>query len=260
MRIVPVPCLQDNYAYLVIDEASGTAAIVDPGEAAPIVAAVAAAKVRLVAVWATHHHLDHVGGVAALVAADPTLAVIGHASDRPRIAQLTRAVEDGDLVTLGTLTARIVHNPGHTRGAISYWLEAEAAVLTGDTLFGAGCGRMFEGTPAAMQASLARLAALPEPTRVYFGHEYTAANLRFAAAVEPTSPAIHARAAAVTAQRDHGEPTTPSTIAAERATNPFLRVTDDAVIAAAIAREPSLDRRDVAAIFGALRRWKDGYR
>ncbi|MBK9032590.1 MAG: hydroxyacylglutathione hydrolase [Myxococcales bacterium] len=254
MRIVPVPCLSDNFAYLVICEATKAAAVVDPGEAPPIAAAVAAEGVTLVAIWATHHHPDHVGGVAALVAAQPDLAVIGHASDRPRIGGLTRGVVAGDELELGELRARVIENPGHTSGAISFVVGD--AVFTGDTLFGAGCGRMFEGTPPQMQASLARLAALPPTTRVYFGHEYTAANLRFAAAVEPDNPAIAARAAAIVA----GVATTPSTIADERATNPFVRVTEPTVVAAACARDASIDPADPAAVFGILRRWKDTFR
>src|SRR5690242_7544802 len=176
MRIVAVPCLADNYAYLVID--GELAAVVDPGEAPPVEAALAREHVRLAAIWATHHHPDHVGGVAALVAAHPGVEVIAHAHDRERTPHVTRTVDDGDTVALGNLRAKIIYNPGHTLGAITYVIEGCA--FTGDTLFGAGCGRVFEGTPAMMHASLARLAALPPATRVYFGHEYTANNLRFA--------------------------------------------------------------------------------
>ena len=258
MRIVSVPCLKDNFAYLVTCPTTGATAVVDPGEAGPIEAALAAAGLTPTAIWATHHHPDHVGGVAGLLARWPALAVIGHASDAARIAGLTRGVVAGDTVALGTLTARVIENPGHTSGAISFVIEAgaAAAVFTGDTLFGGGCGRLFEGTPAQMHASLARLAALPPATEVYFGHEYTAANLRFAAAVEPANAAIAARAAAI----DPARPTTPSTIADERATNPVLRATEPAVIAAAVAFDASVDPADGAAVFGAIRRWKDGFR
>jgi hydroxyacylglutathione hydrolase len=223
MRVVAVPCLADNYAYLVID--GDRAAIVDPGEAAPVERALATERVTLAAIWLTHHHHDHVGGVAALVAAHAGVEVIAHVRDRERAPHVTRAVDDGDTVALGDARARIVHNPGHTLGAISYWLEHDAAVFTGDTLFGCGCGRLFEGTAEQMHASLARLAALPETTRVYFGHEYTAANLRFAATVEPDNAAIATRAAALRV------PTTPSTIGDERATNPFVRARDAATFA-----------------------------
>ncbi|HVV85366.1 MAG TPA: hydroxyacylglutathione hydrolase [Kofleriaceae bacterium] len=267
MRVVPVPCLKDNYAYLVIEEASGVAAIVDPGEVEPIVRAVRAAGVRLAAIWATHHHPDHVGGLRGVTEAFPGVEAIGHASDRERIAGLTRLVDDGDTVDLGRLRARIIHNPGHTLGAISYVVtdggdggdggDAGGAIFTGDTLFGAGCGRVFEGTPRMMHASLSRLAAEAPDLAVYFGHEYTVANLRFAALVTPGDPAVAARAAEAAACRADGRPTTPSTIALERATNPFLRAGVPAVVAAARARDASAAEDDPAAIFGVLRRWKD---
>ena len=262
MRIVSVPCLSDNFAYLVTCPTTGATAVVDPGEPGPIETALAAAGLTPSAIWCTHHHPDHVGGVAALAARFPGVAVIGHASDAPRIAGLTRGVVAGDRVELGALTATIIENPGHTSGAISFLIEADgaAAVFTGDTLFGAGCGRMFEGTPPQMHASLARLAALPPATRVYFGHEYTAANLKFAAAVTPDDQAVADRAAAVDALRADGKPTTPSTIELERATNPFLRGADPAVAAAAHAHDPTIDPADPVAVFAALRRWKDSFR
>ena len=230
MRVVAVPCLKDNYAYLVIE--GGLAAVVDPGEAPPVEEAIARERVRLAAIWLTHHHHDHVGGVSALADAHAGLEIVAHAHDRGRAPRVTRFVEDGDEVALGPLRARIVHNPGHTLGAISY--HVADAVFTGDTLFAAGCGRLFEGTPELMHASLGKLAALPPETRVYFGHEYTAANLRFAAAAEPGNAAIAARAAALAV------PSTPSTIAQELATNPFVRARD-------------------AAELGERRAWKDRF-
>jgi hydroxyacylglutathione hydrolase len=254
MRVITVPCLRDNYAYLVICDDTGTAAVIDPGAAPPVVAAVAAAGVTLRAVWATHHHADHVGGVAGLLTADPTLTVVGHHRDRERIAGITLAVDDGDRVSIGAVTATIVHNPGHTDGAISY--VTDDAVFTGDTLFGAGCGRLFEGTAATMQRSLARLAALPVSHRVYFGHEYTAANLRFARTIEPDNPAIDQRAT----QCGPGTVTTPSTIGLEQASNPFLRSAVRAVADSVRHREPTIDHGDPAAVFAALRRWKDEFR
>jgi hydroxyacylglutathione hydrolase len=248
MRIVSVPCLKDNFAYLVIDD-DGLCAVVDPGEAAPIEAALVRENAKLVAIWATHHHPDHVGGVAELVARRPNLEVAIGVKDAPRTPSVTRALEDGDEVALGALRGRCIHNPGHTLGAISYVIEGCA--FTGDTLFGGGCGRVFEGDAAMMHASLMRLAALPPETRVYFGHEYTASNLRFAAAVEPDNAAVAARAGAL------ARPSTPSTIADERATNPFLRAAEPAVVAAAAHRGAA---GDPVSVFGAVRAWKDGFK
>jgi len=232
VRVVPVPCLKDNFAYLVID--GPRAAVVDPGEAPPVEAALAREGVALAAIWCTHHHADHVGGVGALADAHAGIEIVAHVHDRGRIPRVTRFVEDGDEVALGAVRAQIIHNPGHTLGAISYYVR-DAAVFTGDTLFGAGCGRLFEGTAEMMYASLSRLAALPAATRVYFGHEYTAANLKFAAAAEPANAAVAARAAAL------ASPSTPSTIGDELATNPFVRAKD-------------------AAEFGERRAWKDRFR
>jgi hydroxyacylglutathione hydrolase len=248
MRIVAVPCLKDNFAYLVIDH-DGRCAVVDPGEAAPIEAALVREGAQLAAVWATHHHPDHVGGVAALVAKHPGIEVVVGAKDAARTPCVTRTVADGDEVALGSLRARCIHNPGHTLGAVTFVVEGCA--FTGDTLFGGGCGRVFEGDPAMMHASLMRLAALPPETRVYFGHEYTASNLRFAAAVEPDNAQIAERAKSL------NKPSTPSTIAEERATNPFLRSAEPAVAAAARSRGAA---GDPVSVFAAVRAWKDGFK
>ena len=249
MRVVVVPCLQDNFAYLVIDPERARAAVVDPGEAPPVEQALAREGVALAAIWLTHHHPDHVGGVAALAAAHPGVEVVAGAVDARKIAGVTRTVTEGDTVAMGAVTATILENPGHTLGAVSFWTAD--AVFTGDTLFAAGCGRVFEGDAAMMHASLMKLAALPPATKVYFGHEYTAANLAFAAAVEPDNAAIAAR-------RVHlATPSAPSTIADERATNPFLRAEVPAVAAAARARGAGAAP---AEIFHALREWKNGFK
>jgi hydroxyacylglutathione hydrolase len=222
MRIVAVPCLKDNYAYLVIE---GTyAACVDPSEHTPVRTAIAREGVQLGAIWLTHHHLDHVGGVQALLAETPGLEVIAHETDAKKVPTVTRTVVDGEALASGPLQARIIHNPGHTLGAISYWTRE--AVFTGDTLFGAGCGRVFEGTMEMMHASLQKLAALPPETRAFFGHEYTASNLRYAMHAEPDNAAMKQRAESLQA------PSTPSTIGLERETNPFLRVRDATEFAA----------------------------
>lgn len=247
MRVVPVPCLKDNYAYLVIDD--GRAAVVDPSEAAPVEEALAREGVTLVQIWLTHHHWDHVGGIADLAAAHPGLEVIASAVDAAKIKGVTRTVTEGDEVELGAVRARIVENPGHTLGAITFL--ADGCAFTGDTLFGGGCGRVFEGDMEMMHASLMKLAALPPATRVYFGHEYTAANLRFAAAVEPDSAEVAARATSL------ATPSVPSTIELERATNPFLRAAAPAVVGAATTRGAATDP---ASVFAALRTWKDGFK
>jgi hydroxyacylglutathione hydrolase len=213
MRVIPIACLKDNYSYLVVEGAA--CAVVDPSEHAPVQQVLDREGLQLTSIWLTHHHWDHVGGVDGLVT--PDIEVVAHSSDRSRLPKVTHGVDDGEEVKLGALRARIIHNPGHTLGAITYVIEGCA--FTGDTLFGAGCGRVFEGTMEMMHASLQKLAALPRETRVYFGHEYTASNLRFAAHVEPSNAEVAARAQALPST------STPSTIALELATNPFLRVT-----------------------------------
>jgi hydroxyacylglutathione hydrolase len=256
MRIVPVPCLTDNYAYLVI-ASGGDAAVVDASEAAPVREALRREGARLAAIWSTHHHLDHVGGNAEL-AADAKIEVVAHASDRGRVPAQTRFVDTGDTVRVGELEARCIHIPGHTLGAVAYVIEAgpERVVFTGDTLFCAGCGRIFEGTPAQMHASLERLAALSGGTRVYCGHEYTASNLRFAAHVEPGNEAIAVAQERTAALRARGEPSVGTTIDEERAANPFLRSASPEIRAKLGIPK---DADDVAA-FAAIRAAKDSFR
>ena len=255
MLVVPVPCLRDNYAYLVICEASGRAAVVDPSEAEPVLEAATAAGVELAAIWNTHHHWDHTGGNAELAKAIDGLTVVGHVSDQGRIPGLTQPVDEGDVIALGDIEAAIIFNPGHTSGAISYHIDEPGLVFTGDTLFAAGCGRLFEGTAEQMSGSLDKLAALAPETLVYCGHEYTARNLEFAAQVEPDNTAIAERRDEVDRLRSRGEPSVPYTIEIDRATNPFLRCREPAVIAA--ARDRGAESDEPAAVFAAIRRWKD---
>ncbi len=255
MRIVTVPCLKDNYAYLVICEATNHAAVVDPSEADPVVAAVEREGVQLKAIWNTHHHWDHTGGNKALVAKHADLEVVAHVSDKGRVDGQTAFVDEGDTVTIGEVSAAIIFNPGHTSGAISFYVAEPGAVFTGDTLFAGGCGRLFEGTPAQMQDSLQRLTELPEDTQIYCGHEYTASNLRFAAAVEPNSTALAQRRAQVDELRAQNKPTVPFSVAEERATNPFVRVRDADVIASARANGATSD--EPAEILRAVREWKN---
>jgi hydroxyacylglutathione hydrolase len=257
--VVPVPQLADNYAYLVIDPASRQAAVVDCAEAAPVLDEVDRQAVRLVAVLATHHHFDHVGGNLDLLAALPELRVYGSAADAPRIPGITDRVKDGHEIGVAGLRGRVIFIPAHTSGHVAYHFPAEHAVFTGDTLFAAGCGRLFEGDAAQMMASLGKLAALPSDTCVYCGHEYTEKNLRFAATLEPGNRAVADKLAAVQALRREGKPTVPSTIADEHATNPFLR-TDSAELSASVRKlVPDVPAGDPVALFAAVRALKDRF-
>lgn len=231
LQIRRVPALQDNYLWLVHAPASGETAVVDPAEAGPVEDALAAAGWSLTHILNTHHHFDHVGANVGLKARWGC-RVIGPRADADRIPALDQPVGDGDTVTLGGRQARVFDVPGHTRGHIAYWFGEDAAVFVGDTLFAGGCGRMFEGTPEQFWRSLARLRALPDETRVYCAHEYTASNLRYAAHILPHDAAVAERRRGVMAARERGEPTVPSRLGVEKRTNPFLRCDDPAIAAA----------------------------
>jgi hydroxyacylglutathione hydrolase len=222
LTVVQLPVLTDNYIYLLHDEATGTTGVVDPAEAAPVLDELARRGWQLGWILNTHHHGDHVGGNAALVAATGC-RVVGPRADQARIPHIQTQVGDGDVFDLGAARARVFDTPGHTRGHIVYWFEQDAALFVGDTLFALGCGRLFEGSPEQMWASLAKLAVLPPETRVYCAHEYTESNLRFALSVAPDDPALLARGERVRARRAENLPTVPSTLGEELATNPFLR-------------------------------------
>ncbi len=222
LEIVRIPVLTDNYVWLVHERASGETVVVDPAVAEPVLAEAAARGWRIGAIWNTHWHPDHVGGNAGIVAATGA-RVIAPAAEAARIPGIDRAVGEGDVVALGALTAQVWAVPAHTAGHIAYHLPQAEAIFVGDTLFAMGCGRLFEGTAEQMFDNMARLSALPEATRVYCAHEYTLSNARFALAVEPDNAALVERAAWVEAARGRGEPTVPTTIGAERATNPFMR-------------------------------------
>lgn len=216
--ITPVACLKDNYAYIVTCDATGATAIVDPSEAAPVLEALKRlGDVKPTAIWNTHHHWDHVGGNEELCAALGITDVYGHASDKGRIAKQSKFVEENDCFVLGELDVGILHIPGHTTGAVAYVIGDDEAVFTGDTLFIAGCGRLFEGTPAMMFDSMKKLAGLGDETRVYCGHEYTKANVVFAAHVEPDNADVKDYASKVSV------PSVPSTIGLEKRINPFMR-------------------------------------
>jgi hydroxyacylglutathione hydrolase len=224
MEIVRIPALSDNYIWLVHDEASGETTVVDPAEAAPVMAAAAARGWRITQIWNTHWHPDHTGGNAAIKAATDCL-VTGPAAEAARIPTLDRHVREGDRVSLGGLEAEVIEVPAHTAGHIAYHLPSEATIFVGDTLFAMGCGRLFEGTAEQMHSNLRRLSGLPPQTSVYCAHEYTLSNARFAVTVEPDNEALAERLGEVEAARAAGEATVPTTIALERATNPFLRAT-----------------------------------
>ena len=256
ISITPIPAFNDNYLWLLAR--AGRAAIVDPGDAAPVERALAQRKLTLDAILVTHHHADHVGGLQALRAAGVT--VYGPRSEA--IDGVDVPLAAGDRIEVLGLAFSVLDVPGHTAGHIAYYTESLAtpAVFCGDTLFACGCGRLFEGTPAQMLSSLDRLAALPSSTRVYCAHEYTLANIRFALAVEPTNPALLERAQQAAAMRERGEPTVPSTIGQELATNPFMRSDAPTVRAAAVARSGARTALDRVQTFATIRAWKNDFR
>lgn len=232
--VITVPCLQDNYAYL-IEDGQGGAAVVDPSEAGPVQRALAFRGVKLRAIWNTHHHWDHVGGNEELAVTEE-IQVIASRHDQSRVPRVSKLVNDGDTFEFGPYVVNVLAAPGHTLGAVAYVLsEADQtrAVFTGDTMFAAGCGRLFEGTPEMMHGSLSRLAQLPAETHVFPGHEYTVKNLEFACALEPDNAVLQKALTAARGMRERGLPTVPSTIERELAVNPFLRV-DEAAIRAAV--------------------------
>jgi hydroxyacylglutathione hydrolase len=256
MRVVIVPCLKDNFSYLVGSDGSTDVAVVDPGEAGPVLAAVDREGLRVVAILDTHHHPDHVGGNLGILDRFPGIPVYAHRSDAARIPGFTQPLDDGSEFSAAGLSYRVLFIPGHTTGQIAF--VTESAVFVGDTLFSAGCGRLFEGTAEMMNHSInTKLAALPAETRVYFGHEYTASNLRFAEHIEPGNPALPERVLDVARARAAGEWTTPSSIGLELQTNPFMRVTSPEIIA---RYRPEFDREPTAAeVFAKLRSAKDQF-
>jgi hydroxyacylglutathione hydrolase len=253
LAIHAVPAFKDNYIWMIED--GGNAVAVDPGDAAPVERFVDERGLSLSAVLATHHHMDHVGGLVAL-ARRFGCETFGPASEE--IAGLDHRLAEGDRIDVPGigLSLETIDIPGHTAGHIA--LFGGAMVFCGDTLFACGCGRLFEGTAAQMVASLGKLARLPGGTRVYCGHEYTLANIRFAEAADPGNGALAARQARESAKREKGAPTLPTTIAEELATNPFLRCDDPAIIASA-ARHAGKPLKDRVEVFAALREWKNSF-
>jgi hydroxyacylglutathione hydrolase len=251
LEIVTIPCRTDNYAYLLHDAASGDTVLIDAPEAGPIAAALAARGWRLTDILITHHHGDHVEGIAAL---RDGVRVIGAAADAHRLPPLDMAVAPGDRLAVCGEEIAVLDASGHTVGHVAYHFPVTGAVCTGDSLMALGCGRLFEGTAAQMWDTLTRLAALPPDTLVLSGHEYAMANGRFAATVDTANPALDARRDRIAALRDQGLPTVPVTLSEERATNPFLRAGDRAVKAAlGMADAPDVD------VFAELRARKDRF-
>ena len=253
LEIVPLPAFKDNYIWTL--RAGKYAAVVDPGEARPVKEYLTREGLTLVAILATHHHPDHVGGIAELVAMT-NVPVFGPKGEP--IPALTHPVGQGDKVEIPELTAdfSVLDIPGHTRAHVAYYgLES---LFCGDTLFACGCGRVFEGTAAQMLDSLSKLAALPDETKVYCGHEYTLANIKFARAVDPHNSVLAAREEKAAQLRAAGRPTLPSTLGEERATNPFLRCADPAVVDSA---NKYLGSRiaDPVSVFAAIREWKNRF-
>ena len=252
MKVIPVPQLMDNYAYLVVDESTGEAGIVDCAEADPVLKTAKREQVKLTAVLPTHHHYDHVGGNQDLVAAATSpYGVDQHASRPPK------QVRDGDHITLGSLDAQVIFIPAHTTGHIAYYFAGAKAVFTGDTLFAGGCGPPLERR-RMMIKSLSKLSVLPDDTRVFFGHEYTEKNLRFALTLEPHNASLQAKHAWAEAQMKGGGITTPTTIAAEKETNPFLRWDSAELRATLHQRFPDLPMDDVS-VFAKTRALKDQF-
>lgn len=254
LDIVQIPVLNDNYVYLAHDPATGATGVVDPAVHEPVLAELRKRGWTLTHILNTHHHPDHVGGNMALKEATGC-QIVGPRADADRIPGIDVALKDGETWCLGKEEARIFDVPGHTKGHIAFWFANSKALFCGDTLFALGCGRLFEGTPSQMWASLSKLGALPDDTRVYCAHEYTESNARFAVSVEPDNAALTARYAAIRAARAKGQPTVPSLLGEEKATNPFLRPTS-----ANLRATLGMKDADDVAVFAETRKRKDTFR
>ena len=251
--LVTIACLSDNYAFLLRDKQTGDVALIDVPEAAPIAAALKQRGWTLSQIWLTHHHPDHIQGLSELAAAFPA-SVHGASADAQRLPPLDVALGDGDSFTLGATRVDVIDVSGHTIGHIAFHAPAANAAFTADSLMALGCGRLFEGTPAQMHASLSKMAAWPDDTLICSGHEYTASNAKFALTVDPDNTALQQRARDIDSARSAGRFTVPSLLGLERATNPFLRA-HDAGLRAAIAMP---DASDVD-VFAEVRSRKDRF-
>ncbi len=255
MKVVQVPCLKDNYAYLIICENTNKAAVVDPSESEPVLEKLCQEGVDLVAILNTHHHWDHIGGNLGLLEKF-SLEVYGGIVDKDRIHGLSHPLDEGDRVRVGELEAEILFIPGHTKGHIAYVFPGN--VFCGDTLFVAGCGRLFEGTPEQMQNSLAKLSGLPSDTLVHCGHEYTVNNLKFAVSIEPNNKNLTEKLQKANSLRDKGLSTVPSPMKEERETNPFLRWDSQEIQQNLKNQFPNLSMEPVS-VFAQVRELKDSF-
>ena len=256
MQIHRIPALSDNYIFLLHDAAQRIAAVVDPAEARPVLQKLKELGAELVAIFNTHHHRDHVGGNAELLDRFPRAIVYAGIHDRGRIPEQQVELDAGDQVKFSDRIGEVLFVPGHTRGHIAYYFapiaDEPGDLFCGDTLFSAGCGRLFEGTPAQMVDSLSQIRALPDHTRVWCAHEYTLSNLKFAVTIDQQNPDLQARFAEVQTARSHNEATIPTNLGLEKRTNPFLRW-DTAAI------QQAMNRTDTIATFAALRQQKDQF-
>ena len=253
LEIEQIPCLSDNYGYLVHEPTQGITAAIDTPEAAPILAALERRGWQLDYIWNTHHHYDHAGNNEIIKAATGA-QVSAPAAEADKIPAIDKTIREGDTVQLGAVSAQVLDVGGHTRGHIAYYFAEDDIVFVGDTLFALGCGRVFEGTMAQMWTSLSKLAALPRKTRSYCAHEYTSANADFALTIDPDNAALIERIAQIKIARGQGLPTVPSTIGEELDTNPFLRVDDGAIRA-----HLDMPRAENVDVFAEIRRRKDSF-
>lgn len=253
LEILTIPCLSDNYAFLAHDAQTGQTALIDAPEAAPILAALSDRGWTLSHILLTHHHWDHVAGLADILARHPA-TVIGAKADAERLPALDQALVEGDTVQIGGDIAQVIDVPGHTVGHIAFHFPQSDAVFTADSLMALGCGRLFEGSPAQMWEGLGKLSALPAETIVYSGHEYTQSNGAFALTIEPDNDNLTLRVRDIADARSQGRPTVPSSLALECATNPFLRANQ-----ASVQRQLGMEGEDPVAVFAEIRARKDKF-